>query len=164
MHTSENFETKESYAIGAQRPSRGYESQGYTEISDVSHENHDFEHQTPWAPTEQKDARDDRQETRRDAESRGYVERSALAGGNRNAEVDFTHRNAETAQSVSDRGPSGGVQILGTATTCSNEIPTHTHSGIIRQPYELNTSNDAIANNATYSHTYTPLPETNVTA
>lgn len=162
LHTSENFETKESYAIGAQRPYRGYESQGYTEISDVSHENHDFEHQTPWAPTEQKDARDDRQETRRDAESRGYVERSALAGGNRNAEVDFTHRNAETAQSVSDRGPSGGVQILGTATTCSNEIPTHTHSGIIRQPYELNTSNDAIANNATYSHTYTPLSETNV--
>ena len=76
--------------------------------------------------------------------------------------MDFTHRNAETAQSVSDRGPSGGVQILGTATTCSNEIPTHTHSGIIRQPYELNTSNDAIANNATYSHTYTPLSETNV--
>lgn len=141
LHTSENLETKENDAIDAQRPSKGYESQGYPETSDVSRENNDIEHQTPWAPTEQKDARNDRQETRRDAESRGYVERSALAGGNRNTVVDFTHRNAETAQSVSDRGPSGGVQILGTAMTYSDTIPKGNEDGIIRQPYNVNPDN-----------------------
>lgn len=143
LHTSENLETKENYAIDAQHPSKGCESQGYPEASDVSRENNDFEHQTPWAPTEQKNARDDRQKTQRDAESRGHVERSALAGGNRNTAVDFTHRNAETTQSVSDRGPSSDVQILGTAATYNNEIPTHTHSGIIRQPYNAYAGNAA---------------------
>ncbi len=66
---------------------------------------------------------------------------------NRNTEVDFTHRNAATAHSASGEVQAGGVQILGTAATCHNEIPTHTHSGIIRQPYSMNSGDDILRGN-----------------
>ena len=61
--------------------------------------------------------------------------------------MDFTHRNAATAHSASGEVQAGGVQILGTAATCHNEIPTHTHSGIIRQPYSMNSGDDILRGN-----------------
>ena len=139
-HGSENLEGK-ARRVDRQAPWKGYEPPDYEKNQDAFRENNKFERRTQYSSAEQKGIRDDRTVEKYGSESRGHVERSALAGGNRNAEVDFTHRNAETAQSVSDRSLSGGVQILGTAASCSNEIPTHTHSGIIRQPYNVYADN-----------------------
>lgn len=82
---------------------------------------------------------------------RGYVERSALASGNRDVNVDFSHRDS----SGETRQEQRGVHLLGTAETLSDEIPSQNSAGFISRAWKgmENTyePQDSIGNSNSYS-------------
>lgn len=76
---------------------------------------------------------------------RGHVERSALASGRRDVNVDFSHKGASAGESAvdggagkgsSDHSSNGGIRILGTAETMREDIPQKASHGMIRRAYE----------------------------